>query len=33
MTLRQDIRLGADIGGTFTDIALDVGGNSSQRRC
>lgn len=26
MTLRQDIRLGADIGGTFTDIALDVGG-------
>ncbi|MFD1329206.1 hydantoinase/oxoprolinase family protein [Mycoplana ramosa] len=26
MTQRQDIRLGADIGGTFTDIALDVRG-------
>jgi N-methylhydantoinase A len=26
MTSRQDIRLGADIGGTFTDIALDVRG-------
>ncbi|MBZ9558500.1 MULTISPECIES: hydantoinase/oxoprolinase family protein [unclassified Modicisalibacter] len=26
MTIGQDIRLGADIGGTFTDIALDVRG-------
>src|SRR5690606_17212373 len=26
MTQRHDIRLGADIGGTFTDIALDVRG-------
>jgi len=26
MTKRHDIRLGADIGGTFTDIALDVRG-------
>lgn len=26
MTQRHDIRLGADIGGTFTDIALDVQG-------
>ncbi|WP_026621509.1 N-methylhydantoinase A (plasmid) [Ensifer sp. WSM1721] len=26
MTSRHQIRLGADIGGTFTDIALDVGG-------
>lgn len=26
MTQAQEIRLGADIGGTFTDIALDVGG-------
>ncbi|HEV7247127.1 MAG TPA: hydantoinase/oxoprolinase family protein [Shinella sp.] len=26
MTQRHDIRLGADIGGTFTDIALEVGG-------
>ena len=26
MTWRHQIRLGADIGGTFTDIALDVGG-------
>ncbi|OCC03662.1 methylhydantoinase [Labrys sp. WJW] len=25
-TARQDIRVGADIGGTFTDIALDMGG-------
>lgn len=27
MTIGQDIRLGADIGGTFTDIALDVRGS------
>ena len=26
MTSTQDIRLGADIGGTFTDIAVEVGG-------
>lgn len=26
MTNRQEIRLGADIGGTFTDIVLDVRG-------
>jgi N-methylhydantoinase A len=26
MTSRNDIRLGADIGGTFTDIALDMRG-------
>ncbi|MDX3974917.1 hydantoinase/oxoprolinase family protein [Shinella sp.] len=26
MTQRHDVRLGADIGGTFTDIALEVGG-------
>ena len=26
MTISQDIRLGADIGGTFTDVALDVRG-------
>lgn len=26
MTTRQDIRLGADIGGTFTDVVLDVRG-------
>ena len=27
MALKQDIRLGADIGGTFTDIALDLRGD------
>ena len=27
MRSSQDVRLGADIGGTFTDIALDVHGS------
>ena len=26
MGLKRSVRLGADIGGTFTDVVLDVGG-------
>lgn len=33
MTQRHEIRLGADIGGTFTDIALEMGSELFSTRC